>query len=166
MARQSLRDVGITPSVLDRLIDLEPRLSTESVSSRFGGVDELKRAVRRDLEWLLNTRRMVGIYAEAGEEINRSIVTYGVPDITGVNIESKAESSGLRSAVEEAIRIFEPRFIDVSVSMEPMTSLDRQLRLKIEAKLDVDPVPEPMVFDTVLQLGSGTIAVTEAAPNS
>ena len=50
------REVRVTPSVLDRLIDLEPRQSQEPPIVLSTSVADLKQAVRRDLEWLLNTR--------------------------------------------------------------------------------------------------------------
>ncbi|MDI1242787.1 MAG: type VI secretion system baseplate subunit TssE [bacterium] len=146
---------------MDRLIDLEPNLSTEPAGNRFSTLEDLKASVRRDLEWLLNTRKMVTDVPEALEELKRSVVTYGVPDISGVHIEHKIESANLRTAIENSIRIFEPRFLDVTASMEPMSSTDRQLRFRIEATLDLDPVPEAMVFDTVMQLGSGAFAVND-----
>jgi type VI secretion system protein ImpF len=157
------REVGIRPSLLDRLIDLEPGISAEPADWNYGSLDDLKRSVRRDLEWLLNTRRMVtGLTGEL-KELKKSVVTYGIPDISGVNIENRSESAGLTLAIEDAIRTFEPRFLDVSATMEPLSLTDRQIRLRIEARLDVEPVPEPMVFDTILQLGSGTISIKEAS---
>lgn len=158
-----LKDLGMMPSVLDRLIDLEPRISTEPSNNRFSTLEDLKASVRRDLEWLLNTRKMVAEVPPAFEELKKSVVTYGVPDISGVHAEHTVESANLRTALENAIRIFEPRFLDVVCTLEPLNSTDRQLRFKIEAKLDLDPVPEAMVFDTVLQLGSGAFAVREGA---
>lgn len=156
-------DLGLMPSVLDRLIDLEPKISTEPANNRYATLEDLKAAVRRDLEWLLNTRKMVAEIPAAFEELKRSVITYGVPDISGIHMEHKVESANLRAAIENAVRIFEPRFLDVVASLEPMSSTDRQLRFRIEATLDLDPVPEAMVFDTVMQLGSGAFAVNESA---
>jgi len=156
-------DLGLMPSVLDRLIDMEPKITTEPAGNRFSTLEDLKIAVRRDLEWLLNTRKMVADIPEALEELKRSVVTYGVPDISGVHIEHKVESANLKTGIENAIRIFEPRFLDVVATLEPLSSTDRQLRFRIEATLDLDPVPEAMVFDTVMQLGSGVFAVNESA---
>jgi len=165
-AKSGINDLGLMPSVLDRLIDLEPRISTEPANNQYSTLDDLKVAVRRDLEWLLNTRKMVADIPPEFEELKRSVVTYGVPDISGVHIEHTVESANLRSALENAIKIYEPRFLDVVCTLEPLNSTDRQLRFKIEAKLDLDPVPEAMVFDTVLQLGSGAFAVKEGAGGS
>ncbi len=57
MAR-NLGETTVTIPVLDRLIDLEPGNQTENPPSRSQSERLLKRAVRRDLEWLLNTRRI------------------------------------------------------------------------------------------------------------
>src|SRR5207302_1846366 len=46
-------------SVLDRLIDTDPHSPAEPSFTWAQSVRELKRALRRDLEWLLNTRRIV-----------------------------------------------------------------------------------------------------------
>jgi len=54
----------ITLSVLDRLIDREPELSQEPGLSRAQSVRILRAAVRRDLESLLNTRR-IAVLAKA-----------------------------------------------------------------------------------------------------
>ena len=37
--------------------------------------------------------------------------------------------------------------------------LERAFRFRIEARLRIDPVPEPISFDTMLQIGSGNFAV-------
>ena len=64
-------------------------------------------------------------------------------------------------SIENAIEIFEPRFINVRVSLEPVSSVDKQLKFRIEASLNLEPTPEPVVFDTVLEMGSGNFAVIE-----
>lgn len=152
--------VRITPSVLDRLIDLDPRQTTETIASHTASVRDLKQAVRRDLEWLLNTRCHLSAADGNLEEAKRSVAFFGIPDFTGLSASSPAEQKRLTGLLEEAIRNFEPRFINVKVSMEPPDLLDRQLRFRIEAHLDADPIPEHVTFDTVLQFG-GDFAVTE-----
>ena len=47
----------VTQSVLERLIDREPGTDSDSAQTRAQSVRQLKAALRRDLEWLLNTRR-------------------------------------------------------------------------------------------------------------
>ncbi|HLE61860.1 MAG TPA: GPW/gp25 family protein, partial [Pyrinomonadaceae bacterium] len=60
---------------------------------------------------------------------------------------------------EEAVRRFEQRLDNVVVSVEPVKSTERILRFRIDAHLRIDPAPEPITFDTVLQLGNGEYTV-------
>jgi len=154
-------DFRTTPSVLDRLIDLDPKASVDPPRSRSVQLQELKQAVRRDLEWLLNTRCHAENADGTLEESPRSVAFYGLPDFTGMAIQSAAEQRKLMKVVENAIKFFEPRFIEPKVTMEPVNNTDRQVRFRIEAKLDVEPAPEPVVFDTVLEFGSLDFAVVE-----
>jgi len=148
-------DVRIVPSVLDRLIDYEPVMSREAAASRVKTLRQLKQTVRRDLEWLLNTRRLVDDLSADLKEVSNSLLAYGLPDFTTVNIKSPADQSRMRRALESAISAFEPRLEDVSVTIVAMRDLDRVFRFRIDARLRVDPAPEPVSFDTLLQLGSG-----------
>ena len=154
-------EIRITPSVLDRLLDFEPDMSREAPKSRSKSLRELKLSVRRDLEWLLNSRSFPGDIDERLEEVKKSVVVYGLPDITGISAKSHIEQKRLTEALENAIKIFEPRFLNLRVTLEPVNNIDRMLKFRIEAQLNVEPTPEPIAFDTVLQLGSGDFEVTE-----
>ena len=56
MARSD-QDVTVTPSVLDRLIDLDRVASADPPANRPQSVLQLTSSLRLVLEWLLNTRR-------------------------------------------------------------------------------------------------------------
>jgi type VI secretion system protein ImpF len=160
MARTD-HETRVTPSVLDRLLDFEPKSSTESPKSRSRSLAELKQSVRRDLEWLLNSRQYLGYVDENLEEVNKSVAVYGLPDFTGISAKSHLEMKRLTKSVENALKIFEPRFLDLKVTLEPVNNIDRLLKFRIEAQLNIEPSPEPIAFDTVLQLGSGDFKVKE-----
>ncbi len=160
MARTD-NEIRITPSVLDRLLDFEPDVSREAPKSRSKSLRELKLSVRRDLEWLLNSRSYPGEIDERLEEVKKSVVNFGLPDITGISAKNHVEQKRLSQALETAIKVFEPRFLDLKVMLEPINNVDRLLRFRIEARLNVEPTPEPIAFDTVLQLGSGDFEVKE-----
>lgn len=160
MARTD-HEIRITPSVLDRLIDFEPKETKEAPKSRSRSLAELKQSVKRDLEWLLNTRHPAYDIPETLEEVSKSVLLYGLPDFTGFTPRNPNEQKRLTKALETAIKFFEPRFLDIKVSLEPVNNVDRLLKFKIEARLDVEPAPEPIVFDTVLQLGSGDFEIKE-----
>ncbi len=152
-------EIRITPSVLDRLLDFEPRESREAPKSHAKSLADLKQSVKRDLEWLLNTRHNGVEIPETLEEVNQSLAIYGLPDLTSLSARNPNEQNRLAKALETALRVFEPRFINVKVSLEPIDNTDRQLRFHIEAHLDIEPAPEPISFDTVLSVGSGEFAV-------
>ena len=162
MAKREDFEVRVTPSVLDRLLDFEPKASKEAPKSRSRSLNELKLSVRRDLEWLLNTRSYLGEIDERLEETPSSVAAYGLPDFTGVSVRSHLELKRLKESLETAIKHFEPRFLDVKISLDPINNVDRTLHFRIEAFLNIEPSPEPIVFDTVLELGSGDFNVKES----
>jgi type VI secretion system protein ImpF len=156
MAR-SLGDVNVTLSVLDRLIDQEPKNQTEAPLSRAQSVRALKAAVRRDLGWLLNTHRIVEEPDEALKEVNRSLYVYGLPDFSNYTIASSSDNAKLIRHIVATIKLFEPRLANVRVVQleTPGTIGLQQVKLRIEGVLLMDPSPEPISFDTVIELKSG-----------
>ena len=155
MAR-GLGETTITISALDRLIDLEPDNSMENPLSRSQSVRLLKNAVRRDLEWLLNTRRIAEPPDEGLKELNRSTYVYGLPDLSALTMASTADKNRLVRQILSAINLFEPRLMNVRLVMvETPDASKKDVRLRIEAMLRMDPVPEPVSFDTVIELKSG-----------
>ena len=155
------RDLSITPSILDRLIDLEPENHNEPPASRFQSLRELKNSVRRDIEALLNTRVPVYSIDENLDEIKRSVATFGLPDFTAMGVTQADEQARMTAVIQEAIETFEPRFVGVRVFLEPVDALAKQVRFRIEANLDIEPSPEPVVFDTLLQPGNSAFTVQE-----
>jgi type VI secretion system protein ImpF len=148
-------DEGATllPSVLDRLLDDAPEVSHEPLPDRFQNLRQLKRAVTRDLEALLNTRQEV--WAELSPEfaeLRRSLLTYGLPDFTAFSLLNPHDRNRIRRAVEQAIATFEPRLNRVRVTLEAPRQHEPTLRFHIEALLRVEPAPEPVTFDAMLQL--------------
>ena len=72
---------NIRTSILDRLIDLEPGVSHEPVQQRTFDLRQIKAAVVRDLENLLNTRRHILAPPAALTEVNNSLLVYGLGGI-------------------------------------------------------------------------------------
>ena len=153
-------EIRVSWSILDRLIDNEPNESQDPPRSQSASLAELKQSVRRDLEWLLNTRCHLANEDGGLEEAVRSVAFYGLPDFTSVSAKSSAEQDRMMKEIENALKYFEPRFSGLKVSMEPVSNVDRSLKFRIEAMLEVEPTPEAVVFDTVLQLGSGNFSVS------
>jgi type VI secretion system protein ImpF len=155
MAR-GLGETTITISALDRLIDLEPDNRMENPLSRSQSMRLLKNAVRRDLEWLLNSRRIADPPDEGLKEVNKSVYMYGLPDLSALTMASMADRNRLVRMVVTTINMFEPRLMNVRlVLVETENAGKKDVRLRIEAMLRMDPVPEPVSFDTVIELKSG-----------
>ena len=153
---RGLGESTITISALDRLIDLEPDNRLENSLSRSQSVRLLKSAVRRDLEWLLNSRRVADAPDEGLKEVNKSTYVYGLPDLSALTMASMADRNRLVRQVLSTIAMFEPRLMNVRlVLVETPDAGKKDVRLRIEAMLRMDPVPEPIQFDTVIELKSG-----------
>jgi type VI secretion system protein ImpF len=144
----------VTQSVLDRLMAVEEWPSTRSQSVRF-----LKDALKRDLEWLLNTRQPPLPELADYPMAKASVINYGLPDITSLGLTSASDHRRLRIAIETCLRNFEPRLADVRVTLQGSDTADRRLRFHIEGSMKLDPAPEEISFDTVLELSSGEYKV-------
>jgi len=153
LARASTETL-VTQSILDRLMDVEDWPSTRSQSTRF-----FRDALKRDLEWLLNTRQppvpAIADYPGA----KASVINFGLPDISSLGLNSAADHRALRLAIETCLRNYEPRLMDVRVTLQGSDTVDRRLRFHIEGNMKLDPAPEEIAFDTVLELTSGEYKV-------
>ena len=148
-------ETHLVPSILDRLLDDEPEVVQEPPYNRFQSLRQLKQAVARDLEAMLNTRQeaLAEVPAEFGE-VSRSLLIYGLPDCTALTMLSLPDRNRIRRALEQAIATFEPRLERVRVALEPPRQHERLLRFRVDAVLPVRPEPEPVVFDTMLRLNT------------
>ena len=150
----------LIPSVLDRLLDDEPNVRSEPPAGRNQVLRELIRAVRRDMENLLNTRTRCMSWPPEQKELRQSLVNYGVPDFTGANMASARDREEFCRVVQAVIRQHEPRFKTVKVQLlDNSEPLDRTLRFRIDALLQADPAPEPIVFSSTLKPVTGAFEV-------
>ncbi len=154
---------GVTLSILDRLIDLEPGSQVERRSSPWEDMREFKASLCRDLGALLNTRRAEEDFDPSYEQATNSLLTFGVVDFTSYNLKNGIEQERLRRSIENAIRQFEPRLTSVTVSLEPPDALRPILRFQIDAVLRAGPLSEAVLFDATLLRDSRRIAVSGAS---
>jgi type VI secretion system protein ImpF len=95
------------------------------------------------------------------KETNSSIAGYGLPDFSSTSVRNPAELTLVRQAIETAVDRFEPRLQDVRITIDPIAEGERVIHFRIDARLRVEPSPEPVVFDSVMRLGSGQCVVKE-----
>ncbi len=150
---------NVTLSVLDRLIDHDLSLRSDPPVTRAQSMRLLKAALKRDLEWLLNTRRTPESVEDSLLEIERSLYNYGLPDVAALGVHSINDQKRLLRMLEATVATFEPRIMNARVTMEPVAGTARILRFQIQGLLRVDPAPERVTFDTVLELSSAEFEV-------
>lgn len=154
------RDQPLYTSLIDRLLDDRPHV----VRPHAQEVADLRKVVRREIEALLNTRRRCLSPPSGLDELETSLVNYGIPDFTGLGLGSEARREQFRAAIEEVLRRYEPRFQQVSVLLlDNSDALDRTIRFRIDALLSAHPDPEPLVFDSELEPTTNTFNVRERA---
>ncbi|WP_159064905.1 type VI secretion system baseplate subunit TssE [Thaumasiovibrio subtropicus] len=137
-------------SFLDKLIDLSPENSLDRHEYRQPSISLAN--LRRDIENLLNARIGWNQWQSQFEEIDVSILNYGLPDFSSMPFSSQSGKNHLCSIVEETLGRFEPRLFDVEVSVkEGEDEVDRTLRLRIQAVVVQSGVSEEIVFDSEVE---------------
>ena len=152
----------LRPSILDRLLDNEPHIQTEVDTGRHQYQKQLRDSVRRDLENLLNTRYYLMTPPDDMPQLDKSLLNYGLPDLATVNIIDSQKRKDFTQKLEQALREYEPRFKTVKVSyIENTDRVDRTLRFRIEVVMYADPLPEVVVFDSLLESVTRTVTIKE-----
>ena len=151
----------LQPSLWDRLVDPDLATGAAAAVSASGELARFRDQVRRDLEWLLNSRRPPVDLPPGMTRLGKSLMSYGLPDFTSMNLADPSEADRLLRVLEAVIRDFEPRLTNVRITLNPPSrdSPRAALHYRIEALLRVDPAPEPVAFDTVLELSNRAFVV-------
>jgi type VI secretion system protein ImpF len=161
MATQRL-ERSIQQGLLDRLIDYEPLNRVEAPLTRAESLRQLRAAVRRDLEFLLNTTRMPIPVPESCKEARKSVLFYGLPDVNSIALSTSGEEHKLLRSLEASINLFEPRLTRVRVTSKEQFQKGRQsITFHVEALLMLDPAPERIAFDTVLEISKGAYSIKD-----
>jgi type VI secretion system protein ImpF len=157
----------LQPSLLDRLTDNEPDKKQESREQRVFSLTRLREAVLRDLAWLLNTTNL-----EAGQdladypEVARSVLNYGMPDLSGMTV-SGTDVTVLERALNRAIADFEPRILrntlKVRLEVNESQMNHNAMTFLIEGELWAQPVPLRLFLRTEIDLDIGDVRVNEYA---
>lgn len=145
---------GFAPGLLDKLIPDSRHTSSGDTVARLS-MEDLKDTVARDLEALLNTRKVISEeLLMSYPECTKSIVTYGLNDFAGLSLASTDDRAYICRALEQTIARHEPRLRNVNASLEVQQGSINRLNFAISALLVVHPAQEPVSFDAVLQPSS------------
>jgi type VI secretion system protein ImpF len=150
---------GLMPSILDRLVD---PASAGTDARRGYSLSQMLEMVRRDLEDLLNTRQTnMGLPPQL-TRVGRSMMSYGLPDLTTFTVTSVAARDEMSRRLETIISQHEPRLRDIRVILSDIEEGNKQaVRCRIEARFALDPAPE-VSFDTLMEPLTGQHKVRQA----
>ncbi|MYM27813.1 type VI secretion system protein ImpF [Duganella sacchari] len=152
---------GFTPGLFDRLMDA-PLHGASGTLPRLS-IEDMKDAVARDLEALLNTRAVIPEeLLKRFPECGRSIATYGLNDFAGLSLSSTDDRAFICRSLERAIARHEPRLRNVQASLELRADAVNRLNFAITALLVVHSAHEPVNFDAVLQPSSLHYTISKA----
>lgn len=154
----------LRPSIIDRVIDESPEVSMKDTQNNASfNLYYLKNSVRKDLEKLFNSRYRISDLPENLTEVHQSLINYGLPDLATINMIDMDKRAEFCKHIESTIRYFEPRFESVKVKyIENNDYTDRTLRFRIEAVLYAEPMPEKIIFDSILEPISRNVSIEEA----
>ncbi|WP_049732067.1 type VI secretion system baseplate subunit TssE [Rhizobium ecuadorense] len=151
LERYRLRDRVLSRSILDRLIDEAPDRAVDPPVSFVDQVREVREAIRRDLEALLNTRRSPTTPPAALSELKDALVSYGVDGIVSANLMTDQAKLRLAAAIERRIALFETRLADVRVTiLKSRTMTERALRMRIQATFRLHEGMPPISFESTI----------------
>lgn len=152
-------DQPLVPSLLDRLMVGSDRGAVSPRRRRYTML-QVKSALRRDLEDLLNTHHRGASTPADLTDLARSIFDYGIPDLTDVALSSASQIEAFRGRLESTILQFDPRFRRVQVQVERADPLDHTLRFKIDAVVFLYPAEEELVLHSYLEPTTRRFAFT------
>ncbi len=145
-------DTRLLPSLLDRLTAPSgDSPAGDAETDRPRQINQLRSQVMRDLEHLLNSRRALPDFPPEREHLNRSLLTYGIPDFSEKGL-VELLSDDLKRAVAQAIERFEPRLTEVQIEIDEELQGNHVLRFHISALLNIEPEREPVTFDTLMAI--------------
>jgi len=165
----------LQPSLLDRLIDADPKSKAESADVRALTRQQLRAAVLRDLSWLFNATRDepdpasdqaegIALWA-ANEEARRSVLNFGMPAFAGLTL-SSLNNGAIESSIEEAIRQFEPRIDPKTLRVEVRTGSESEsthnvMQIIIRGQMWSQPVPLELMLSADMDIETGHTQVRE-----
>ena len=132
-------------SLLDRLV--------EDPGGRADGptLARLREGLRRDLESLLNSRRRFLRWPKALEELEASLLSYGLADFTHETLGAVAFRREFVEQVARLLRRLEPRILVREVQLlDNADALDRRLRFRVTGAVRFGEERHALSFDSYL----------------
>lgn len=162
-----------TPSLIDRLSSEEPdfydstgidaggqlRRNVNKAKSR-EAVRRYENSVRRDLEWLFNSRRVKDDRLERYPQLRSSVFYYGIPDLNSEDPSRTHDKDELLHNMEDAVARFDRRLRDLTIEFGSQVLGSHLLHFQIAGVVMMDPVPAEVAFQSSLDPTNGECKVS------
>lgn len=123
---------------------------------------QLRAELARDLDMLLNTTNLASaIDLSEHEEVRRSIVNFGLPDIVHRTID-ETRTNDIVDEIKEAVSLFEPRIIAKTIKVGRDQTIDPgtlAIRFVVSGEMTCNPVAVPVEFVADLEVGTGKLGI-------
>ena len=155
------------PALLDRLVDDAPQQPHDAVDRRVVGDKQLRRAVLRDLGWLLNATCLLDeTHRRSYPWLVQSVLNFGLPPLAG-QLASRIDVPLMERTLRQALLRFEPRLVEETLTvraLEAASVLETHniIEFEIRGHLWAQPVPLELLLRTRMDLEAGQIEVRES----
>ncbi|WP_207482431.1 type VI secretion system baseplate subunit TssE [Arenibaculum pallidiluteum] len=152
---KSLR--GLAAPLFEKLTDLEPNSPVDERDLRFQTREVVLASIRREVSRLIDTRlpwqANDGVRSEDASrvDISKTVLRYGVPDMTHLCVRSRADRRQIERAVVDAIRTYEPRLINPAASLHVRPGGDAA-HVEISGDVAFGNSLEPLSFSVGVEL--------------
>lgn len=114
----------------------------------------LQASLQGELQALLGTRSRLPMSRFAEEA--RSVIDWGLPDFSGLSVQSGDDREVLRQAVRHAISCFEPRLRHVEVGVDAWPGEPQRARVSIAAAVRIGQTLSRVQFTLALGATEGS----------
>ena len=147
--------VEILAPLFHRMVDEEPSVSEEAKPLRTLNVSELKKSIREEVSWLLNTRYSrlpFSIHAfKNDQQMKRDKSAYGLIDFSHFDVSQTLGQRKLERHIKIALEYYEPRLQDISISMKSHNHRDQSARVIISGNINAVPDSGRYTFPVDIQ---------------
>ena len=145
-------------SLVDRLVDHHSDRAGDDLPS----LSRLREGLRRDLEAMLNTRKRFLTWSSDLDQLDRSLVNYGLNDLTNESVTSYDFREDFIAHVDQVLRRLEPRITNFEVVLlENAEPLDRTLRFRIVGQVTLGDERQELHFDSHIDPVKAGIVIRE-----
>lgn len=146
-------------SLLEKLLDSSLQIHHQTRSSG-DNFNDFCNTICRDLENLLNTKQSCCTVPAHFEQLELSVLNYGLPDLSRRNLESDAYTQQLCDEIEGIIQCYETRLKHISISMTEIDKERRQIKFSLRASLSADLQEEYITFNSSFGIDERAFSVS------